>query len=119
LRLTVFERGNNKKYGNGQLWPNSHHSNSPRHPFDERQDTSLGTYVGTSNFKASSNVTCKLIPDSYVLNCIIIAILSISVSLPFMFLGKAPLDWLAIGYHVLQLVMAIVVGLCWPRNAYH
>lgn len=78
----------------------------------------LGWCVGLVPFLVGLIYTCKLIPDSHVLNCIITAILSISVSLPFMFLGEEPLDWLVIGYHVLQLVMAMVVGLCWPRNAY-
>ena len=49
----------------------------------------LGWCVGLVPFLVGLIYTCKLIPD-----------------------------WLVIGYHVLQLVMAMVVGLCWPRNAY-
>lgn len=76
----------------------------------------LGWGVGIAPFLIGLIYTCSQAEHSRVINCLVVAVLSISSSVPFMFLDEDPFDWTVVVYHLVQLALAMIVGMAWPRN---
>ena len=76
----------------------------------------LGWCVGIVPFAAGVIYVCRAIEDSIFANCLLVAALSVSTSIPFIFFDEDPLDWTEAVYYVVEFLVAGAIGIAWSRN---
>ena len=77
----------------------------------------LGWCVGMVPFVVGIVYVCRMIEDSWVANSLVVAVLSIATSIPFIFFDSDPFDWTIAIYYLIEFVLAGVIGAAWTRRA--
>jgi hypothetical protein len=76
----------------------------------------LGWCVGLIPFVAGLFYLCHAIEEARGLNCILVTLLAVLTSVPFLLIDDQPFDWTILGYYVLQFVLAAGFAGFWNRT---
>ena len=77
----------------------------------------LGWCVGMVPFVVGIVYVGRTIEDSWVANSLVVAVLSIATSIPFIFFDSDPFDWTIAIYYLIEFVLAGIIGAGWTRRA--
>lgn len=79
--------------------------------------TTLGWCVGIVPFAVGLAYVCRAIEDSRIINCLVVATLSVATSIPFIFFDEDPFDWTIAIYYLIEFVFAGAMGAAWATWA--